>query len=191
MENNELAAKASQQKWIYAILVFGVLESILLLMVLLEPASANATGMAHPSIPKMVVGGDSSRFDLVGGYAWWFQIFVLAQAHCLAALGVKPERRTTTFLSLLGGCYLLALLVWWQMVSGYETFIETGTTEYFLGFPIATAWQTYGIWFSGFGLIALYSLGFGHYVWSDSDQQKFEALAAKHAPQTSSEKLGA
>ncbi len=181
---NEDSSRASQQKWIYAILAFGVLECLLLIMVLIEPAPANATGIAHPSIPNMVIGGDSSRFELIGDYAWWFQIFVLAQAHCLAALGVRPERRTNTFLTLLAGCYALALLVWWQMVAGYQSFVATGQTSFFVGFPVATAWQTYGLWFSGAGLICLYTFGFSRYVWSDADQTSFEALTAKYAVET-------
>jgi hypothetical protein len=171
----------AQQRWIYAILAFGLLECLLLVLVLLEPAPVNATGIAHPSIPAMRIGGDSTRFDVVASYAWWLQIFVLAQAHCLAALGVKAERRTPTFLILLGGCYLLAVFVWWQMIASYEAFVVSGETTYFFGFPAATAWQTYGLWFSGAGLIALYSVGFRHYVWSDEDEAKFTALSEKAA----------
>lgn len=187
----EATSKASQQYWIYAILVLGIFECGILGLILLEPATANATGTPHPSIPSMIVGGDSIRFDHIDSYAWWFQVFVLAQAHCLAALGVNPERRSNVFMGLLAGCYLLALLVWWQMFSGYEAFVATGETEFFFGFPTATAWQTYGLWVSGLSLMALYTFGFSHYVWSDSDQAAFEALTKKHAPQNTDANQGA
>jgi hypothetical protein len=177
------AEAKSQQYVIYAILAFGVLECLILGLVLLEPPPANATGIPHPSIPSMVIGGDNSRFSFIADYAWWFQVFALAQAHCLAALGVKAEKRTGTFFVLLFGSYLLALFVWWQMVAGYEQFIATGETAFAFGFPYATAWQTYGLWISGMGLMLIYSLGFRHYVWSDEDQSKFEALVTKTAPQ--------
>lgn len=169
----------SQSRWIYAILAFGLIECILIALVLIEPAPANATGIAHPSIPTMRIGGDSTRFDFISGYAWWFQVFVLAQAHCLAALGVKPERRTNLFLGLLAVCYGVALFTWWQIVASYEAFVASGETKYFLGFPTATAWQTFGLFFSGCSLIALYSFGFRHFVWSDEDEQHFNVLLAQ------------
>lgn len=166
----------AQKPWIYAILIFGLIECLLLVLVFFEPAPMNAAGIAHPDVAAMRIGGDSARFAPVSDYAWWFQIVVLAQAHCLAALGVKPERRTGTFLALLSACYVIAVAVWWQMIASYENYVVSGETEFFLGFPTATAWQTYGQFFSGACLIALYSFGFRHYVWSDDDEAQFTDL---------------
>ncbi len=171
----------SQNPWIYAILLFGVLECLLLALIFFEPTAVNATGISHSTIPAMQIGGDSARFAPVSDYAWWLQVIVLAQAHCLAALGVSQDKRTPAFLGLLGLSYLAALLVWWQMVTTYETYVTTGETTFFFGFPVPTAWQTYGQFFSGACLIALYSLGFRHFIYSNEDEAKFTALSEKVA----------
>jgi uncharacterized membrane protein len=47
-----------------------------------------------------------------------------------------------------------------------------------LGFPEATAWQTYGTWLSAIPLVLIYSFGFSQFIYSKEDEEKFNALVA-------------
>jgi hypothetical protein len=72
--------------------------------------------------------------------------------------------------------FAFMMFIWWQMFSSHQQFLETGETGYFLGFPTATAWQVYGTWLCAIPLIILYSVGFRHFVFSEEDEAKFQAL---------------
>ena len=76
-------------------------------------------------------------------------------------------------------CYLIMFFVWWNMYFGHQQFLVSGETGYFLGFPIATAWQLYGTWISGLPLMLIYSVWFSRYVFSDEDEKAFQALITK------------
>ena len=76
----------------------------------------------------------------------------------------------------MGGTLLLSLFVWWQMYSGHQGFLETGVTSYFMGFPVATAWQVYGTWLGAIPLIILYTVGFRKFIFTEEDEEKYEKL---------------
>lgn len=167
-----------QSFWIGTILLLGIGECILLFMMYMIEPTANATGLAHPSIPSMAIGGDSSRYAPISNLAFIFQTLVIAQAHALFALGVKESRRDLPFNIALFVCFVCGWIVWWQMHTEYEAYLLSGDPKYIFGFPEATAWQVYGIWGAGLSLVALYAIGFKRYVWSEADEAKFKALIA-------------
>ncbi len=160
-------------------LIFAVvlaLEGILLLIGLIE-APPNAAGVAHDTVSAMQAGGDgASRLESIGGLAFAFQSLVLLFAILLCVLSVSPARRSPVFLGWMAITYAVNILVWQQMYFGHQAFLETGETGWFLGFPTATAWQVYGVWFAGVVLIAVYSAGFRNYVLSEDDELRFEEL---------------
>ena len=159
--------------------IFAVVLAMaaLLLLIGFTEAPLNAAGLAHDEVAAMQAGGDgAARLEAIGGYAFAFNSLLLLFAVLLCVLSVSPGRRTPAFFGLMAFVYALNMLVWRQMYAGHQAFLETGATGWLLGFPTATAWQVYGIWFSGVVLIAIYSAGFRNYVLSEDDERRFEDL---------------
>lgn len=164
--------------WIFAI---SVLMGGLLLAISLSESVPNAAGVAHPDFPGMQVGGDgAARLQYIGNYAFLFQSLLLILIVCLAILGVAERYRTPRFMIYMGLSLLFMLFVWWQMYTGHQAFMETGETAYFMGFPVATAWQMYGTWLGAIPLILVYTLGFEEYIYTPADEAAFRALLEKH-----------
>jgi hypothetical protein len=171
----------NQSRLCLVILLFGLLQCGLLGLIAVLPAAENVGGLAHPLFNSMRVGGDGAvRFLPVAGLAYWFQILVLAQICCMIALGVRPNRRSSGFWVQLGASFGLLAAAWTVMYQAYEGFLVTGQTQMVAGWPYPTAWQVYAIWLSGFGLVALYVVGFKAYVWSDDDETRFRALVKQY-----------
>ena len=84
----------------------------------------------------------------------------------------------------MGGTVVLTLFIAWQMYSSHLQYLETGNTDYFLGFPIATAWAVYGTWLGAIPLVVLYSVGFHKYIYTPEDEQQFKKLLIAKAEKT-------
>jgi len=157
-------------------LISSVMALLLLAIILAEPV-ANSGGMPHPTIPGLMVGGDGlARLAAIGVYAFLFQCLLLLLIVALCALGVSPSHRDPKLYFLLALTYLFTLVVWWQMYFGHQQYLETGVTGYFMGFPVATAWQMYGTWMGAIPLILIYVIGFRTYIHSDEDEQSYQQL---------------
>ena len=166
-----------QSRIIISILVLGILQCLLLLLIALTPTPEQLSAVPHSQFTGMMIGQDgASRLAPIEDYAFYFYLVMLAQICAMIALGVVPKKRDPLFWISLSGCFGLAAVVWWQMFSAYKDYLVTGETAFVAGFPVATAWQVYAVWLAGLGLVALYVLGFKRYVWSDQDQQTFDAL---------------
>ena len=149
----------------------------LLLVIGFADAPPNAAGVAHETVSAMRAGGDgASRLESIGGYAFAFQSLALLFTILLCVLGVSPAKRSPAFLGWMAFTYAANMLVWQQMYFGHQAFLGSGETGWFLGFPTATAWQVYGVWFAGVVLVAAYSVGFRRYVLSEDDERRFEEL---------------
>ena len=154
--------------------------ALLLLAILFADQPPGAGGTPHPTIAGMLVGGDGlGRLATIGTYAFMFQGFLLLLICCLCALGVSAKYRSTTFYGYLAACYGFMFLVWWQMYFGHQEYLITGQTSYFLGFPVATAWQMYGTWLCAIPLICIYVFGFDKYIYTEQDDAQFKALLAE------------
>ena len=166
-----------RSKLIYIIFAIGVLMAGTVLAICLAEPVANSGGMAHPQIPGMQSGGDgAARIEHIGYLAFAFHCLLLSLIICLCSLGVAEHRRSREFMLYMGGTLCLMLVVCWQMYSGHQQFLQTGTTAYFMGFPLATSWQVYGTWLGAIPLILIYTLGVRKYIYTVEDEEKFEQL---------------
>ncbi|MFK7865266.1 MAG: hypothetical protein AB8B95_13690 [Pseudohongiellaceae bacterium] len=153
----------------------------LVVAILLAPETPFAGGSPHPGFPGMVSGGDGeARLMHIGSFAFVFQSLLLLLIGCLCSLGVSEKNRSWGFWGYMAASYGLAMFIWWQMYSGHQAFLQTGEVGYFMGFPIPTAWQMYGTWFSAIPSILLYALGFRKYIYSEADEKTFQAVLAEH-----------
>ena len=163
--------------WIFAICL---LMGGILIAISLAETVPNAAGLAHPQFPGMQVGGDgAARLQFIGGYAFLFQSLLLVLVVGLTILGVSPRYRSMEFMVYMAASLAFMLVIWWQMYTGHQTYLETGETEYFMGFPVATAWQVYGTWLGAIPLILVYSLGFRKFIYTAEDEAAFKALLAE------------
>lgn len=177
-----LARRGSQMANRLMGLIFAICIAmgILLVTILFAEQAPGAAGLPHPSIPGMLVGGDGqARLESIGGYAFAFQALLLLLICCLCALGVSARYRSLSFCAYLVGSYGFMFFVWWQMYFGHQDFMTGGETSYFLGFPIATAWQMYGTWLGAIPLVLIYIVGFSKYIYTEQDAAAFQALIAE------------
>lgn len=173
------------RKLIYVIFAIGVLMAGILIAISLAEPVANSGGIPHPNISGMQSGSDgAARLAHIGNLAFVYQCLLLCLIVCLAALGVSEHRRTFEFGIYLGASLALMLVVWWQMYSAHQEFLETGTTGYFMGFPIATAWQVYGTWLSALPLVLVYSIGFRKFIYTEEDEITFNQLLDEQSQDT-------
>jgi len=171
-----------RSKLIYVIFATVLLMAGILVAICLAEPVPNGAGLAHAQISGMQVGGDgAARLEHIGSLAFAFHALLLVLIVCLAALGVAEERRSPELWAYMGGTLLFSLCIWWQMHFSHQAFLETGVTGYFMGFPVATAWQVYGTWLGAIPLIILYSLGFRKFIFTEEDELKYEALLEKIA----------
>ncbi len=170
-----------QRRLAISILVLGIIMCLVLVAVALSPAPENASGMAHATLPGVRIGGDGlARLDPIEHLGFLFQALMLVQAHLLAALGVADRKHTPAFMGGLTACLGVSLFVWFNLFDSYRDFLNTGETDYFAGFPVATAWQVYAIWVGGLSLVALYVLGFKKFIWSDADEEAFQEIVSDY-----------
>lgn len=164
-------------------LIFGICLAMggLLIAILLAPEPPSAGGAPHPEIAGMVIGGDGEiRLESIGTYAFAFQSLLLLLIVCLCCLGVSQRNRSKRFYGYMSASYALSMFIWWQMYSGHQAFLAGDEAGFFIGFPIPTAWQMYGTWFSAIPLILIYTLGYQKFIYSQADDEAFQAILANH-----------
>ena len=165
---------------IHTIFFTAVIMAVVLVAICLTETVPDAGGKPHPDYSGLQIGGDgAARLEHIGLLSFSFQCLLLIQITLLSTLGVPERYRTTELLSYMGGSLVLMLLVAWKMFFGHQAFLAAQETDYFFGFPDATAWQTYGTWLSAIPLVLIYSLGFNKFIFSLEDEKKFNALLAE------------
>ncbi len=174
--------------WIFSI---SIVMGLLLIAMLLAESVPNAGGVPHPVHPGMQIGEDgAARLEHIGTFAFLFQSLLLLLVVCLSILGVTDRNRSPQLLACMGASYAFMLFAWWQMYYGHQEYLTTGETDYFMGFPTATAWQVYGTWSGAIPLILIYTLGFRKFIYTVEDEAAFNALleetrSDKSAPEES------
>lgn len=164
-------------KLIYLIFTIVVFMAAILIAISLAEPVVNAGGVPHPDIPGMQTGGDgAARLANIGTLAFLFQSLLLLLIVCFSALSVAERHRSSELLAYFGGTLLFSGFVWWQMFFGHQAYLESASTDYFMGFPVATAWQVYGTWLSAIPLIVIYSLGFRKFIFTEEDEAKYNRL---------------
>lgn len=167
---------------IYLIFAVGVLMAVILLAITLTENVPGSGGAAHPEFQGLQVGGNgSARMEHIGTLGFAFHCLLLVQIILLSLLGISERYRSTRLLTYMGGSLVFMLLVAWQMYFGHQQFLETGKTGYFLGFPAATAWATYGTWLGAIPTILIYSVGFRKYIYTPEDEEKYNILLEEKA----------
>ena len=166
-----------QHKIVIGIFIISSAMAAILLAILLAEPVPGSGGVPHPTIAGLMIGGDgAARLAEIGGLAFAFQCLLLLLIVALAALGVSGKHHSMKLYGLLLATYLWTLFIWWQMYFSHQQFMETGETGYFLGFPVATAWQMYGTWLGAIPLILIYVVGFKTFIHSDEDEQAYQQL---------------
>ena len=150
--------------------------AVLLAIFTVEPV-ANGAGLPHPSINGMLVGGDgAARLEAIAPLPVVFHFLIVLLIALLGLLGIDQKRRDRRLLAITVAACLWHALICWQLWSSYYHFLETGETDYFLGFSVATAWQVYGVWFGSLPLAVLYCWGFSRYIYTEEDETAFAEL---------------
>lgn len=166
-----------RNKVVIGIFCISLALALILVAIILADPVAGSGGVPHPVIPGMMVGGDgAARLEKIGVLAFLFQTLLLLLIVSLAALGVSAKHHSIKLYLLLALTWLFTMFIWWQMYFGHLNFLETGETDYFLGFPLATAWQVYGTWFGAIPLILIYVFGFKTFIHSDEDERRYQQL---------------
>ena len=163
-------------------LVFGLLLAIasVTVFILMSDVPEGATGLAHPTITGMKLGGDgTARLATIGNAPFYFQILVIAFAGVFLYMGVAERRRDVTLRLTLLGMTAIAIFVWYQLYSGYRAYLETGQTDVVFGFPVPTDWMFWGIWGSFVVFDLFYVFAFRRYFLPFEDEAAFADLVAE------------
>ena len=170
---------------IHTILCTAVLMAVVLSAICLVETVPDAAGMPHPSYDGLQIGGDgAARLQHVGPLGFTFQCLLLVQIILLCLLGVPDRKRTSELAAYMAASLAVMIFVAWKMYFGHQSFLATHETDYFWGFPVATAWFTYGTWLSAIPLVLIYSIGFNKFIYSEEDEEIFNALLAEKADNT-------
>lgn len=136
-----------------------------------------ATGMPHPEIAGLSLGGDGTeKLSAIGDAPYYFQILVILLASSLLYMGVPPQRRDSLLKIAFALGLLLALTVWGLLWGGYQSYLETGKTAVIFGFPAPTNLLFWGIWGSFVAFDLFYVFAFRRYFLHPDDEAAFEAL---------------
>ena len=165
---------------IYVIFALCAAMTLTLLLILVAEPVAGAGGVAHLVFDGMRIGGDgSARLESIGSLAYGFQALLLVLIVALATLGISERHRTTRLRAYMLATLIFSLFIFWRMVANHLQFLATGETEYFMGFPTATAWAVYGVWLGSAPLIILYVAGFRQFIYTEEDEASFNQLLAE------------
>ena len=169
-----------RENLIYTIFAVAVIMAFVRAAICLAETMPDSAGKPHPEYLGLQIGGDgSARLEHIGHLGFLFQCLLLVQINLLSLLGVPERYRTQRLLGYMAGSLACMLIVGWKMYFGHQSFLATQETSYFLGFPEATAWQTYGTWLSAIPLVLIYSIGFSQFIYSKEDEEKFNALVGE------------
>ena len=169
-----------KENLIHTIFAIAILMAFLLAAICLAEPVPDSAGKPHPEYFGLQIGGDgAARLEHIGVLGFSFQCLLLVQINLLSLLGVSERNRTRRLLAYITGSLACMLIVGWKMYFGHQSFLATRETSFFLGFPEATAWQTYGTWLSAIPLVLIYSIGFSEFIYSKEDEETFNALLAE------------
>ena len=167
---------------IYVIAAICAAMTVILLLILTAEPVVDAGGSARPVFAGMRIGGDGlARLEHIGSLGYAFQALLLSLIVAFATLGVSEKHRTPRLRAYMIATLIFSLFILWRMVTSHLNFMNTGETNYFMGFPAPTAWAMYGVWLGGIPLVLIYTLGFRQFIYTDEDQAEFEQLVIESA----------
>jgi hypothetical protein len=166
-----------QMKLIHWILVLLLIIAACTVILLFGPEPSGSTGVAHEEFTAMRAGGDgATRFLPVRMSVLILQSASILLFGALLYLGVDERRRTRQCKAWIISGTVAFLLIWGAILASYGRFLEMGSSEMFLGFPVATAFTVYGLWLCGFVLVLGYVIGFRTFIFSADDEARYKKL---------------
>lgn len=160
-------------------IVFALLLVIagITLFVLTSDAPSGASGVAHPTLAGLSMGGDgAAKLSTIGKAPYYFQIMVILLAGTLLYMGIPVHRRDRLLRLCFGVGIAFALFVWVMLYSGYEAYLATGQTRVVFGFPVPTNWMFWGVWGSFAAFDVFYMVAFRRYFLHPDDEAAFNEL---------------
>lgn len=161
-----------------AVGVAVLLGTALALLALHEPEGAR--GVAHATVTQMRSSGPAPGLAL----QLWGWLFGLAQIGFfvgLLALGARRSRQglggQARWLWLWGGVFAL---VWTALIVADLRYAAAPAGSWLWALPAPTIWMLLGVWLVPAVFIALYTLRFERFIYSDADRERFSALLREH-----------
>ena len=164
-------------KPIHAVFLLLLIIAGITVYVFVAEQPTGVTGISHPVINGLSVGGPRDvQISQIGDAPFYFQIAVILLGGALLYMGIAPHRRDNglRIFFLVGTAF--AIFVWTMVYSGYEAYIATGTSPIVFGFPLPTTWMLWGIWGSFVVFDLFYVLAFRRYFLPEEDEQAFKDL---------------
>ncbi len=159
--------------------VFALLLCIagITIFVLLSDPPPSATGVSHPTVNGMSLGGDGTeKLSSIGRAPYYFQIAVILLAGSLLYMGIPAHRRDRLLRTWFAVGLAFAIFVWISLYTGYESYLQTGQTKIVFGFPVPTNWMFWGIWGSFVAFDLFYVFTFRRYFLHPDDEAAFHQL---------------
>lgn len=163
--------------------LFAVLLGLLLIIIALWvlPEVPIATGQVHPEYQTMLKSGNViTNQESTKWLAYFFGLLILILFVLSIFIGARRKRDTGNLVYWLLGGSLVYLITYHFSVMAYWKYAEAGSTNYFLGLPIPTAWAIYGLWSVPILMTLTYVLGFDQWILDKKDMQDFENLIDSH-----------
>jgi len=167
----------TKKREIYIVLALLLAITLFLGLSVFKTIPPAASGMPHPEIQGMKIGGDGTA--RISGletasfvvFAATFLLFIT-----LVISGVSKRNRTARFWIWMVIITGVILFVWYQVFDSYMAYLATGALRYILGFPEPTAWMIYGLWGGGALFTVVYVVEFRKIIYTKEDEETLKDI---------------
>jgi len=167
-------------KTINLIYITIVIFLVVIIALVVGDKPALVTGHTHPEFKTMLKGGES--IHSLGGSNVFGYLFGLCSTLLLCLFIAHGARRYNQLGSIkpwLVFGTLVYLAVFTLTYLSDATYVDQSHTQFFLGWPLPTAWMIYAMWFSPVIFVALYVFGFRDWILTEADEAKFNEILSK------------
>lgn len=162
---------------------FALLSAFLILIILLFifDTPENVTGGTHPTLKTMSHSGESVvSLPHSKWFSYLFGLFSIGIfVFCLFFSYFKKGKLGKVKPWLIYGS-IGYFIVFSLMIFAYWNFIETGSSNYFGGYPAPTAWMLYGVWFYPVFFAVIYYVKFDDWVLKPEELNDFQELVKEN-----------
>lgn len=164
-------------KPIHAVFILLLIIAGITIYIFTAAQPIGATGVPHESINGLSMGGPpEAQVSAIGNAPFYFQIAVILLGGSLLFMGVAPHRRDGALIAFFAVGLAFAVFAWAMVYTGYEAYLETGTSPIVFGFPLPTTWMLWGIWGSFVAFDLFYVFAFRRYFLPKEDEEAFYEL---------------
>lgn len=153
------------------VLIAALTVLVLLVYCLLREEPITQSGAPHPQHAEMHRGGDSERhaeLKVIGTIHGGFHIIILT---LLMAMGIKKKSQAFGGVLIAGAAYLAVFLL---LTLAY--FAGSSDRVFAMGLSLPALTLMFGMWIVPSLFLILYVLNFKNWIYSDRDEEQFEAL---------------